>query len=216
MSIDIFINNAAIAPEADKKLPNEDDLRQTLEVNLIGPILFTNKLIPFISDFGRIVHISSHLSLLHNEFDYKFRPSYRISKAGINMYSLVLQNNDELKRRGISACVLSPGKVKTKIARLDANRTVDEAARDYYDIALATDTNRYGILFGKDFVGWDKLSYRVPIMSRYDARAILLVVLFFGMIVGIFVGSELGYIPKPKEPVEITFDSPYDGLILPP
>src|SRR3989338_6975062 len=88
--IDILINNAGILADEDETAVVLDKLRKTLEINLIGTIDITEKIIPFINKGGHIVNISSTAGSLAGTVKSHFPghyPSYKISKAAMNMYT---------------------------------------------------------------------------------------------------------------------------------
>jgi NAD(P)-dependent dehydrogenase (short-subunit alcohol dehydrogenase family) len=129
-SIDVLINNAAIAPEPDTEEINLTHLRQTLEVNLIGTINFTEQLIPHITAGGQIINISSGMGSLIEASD-GIDPGYRISKAALNMFTKVLASR--LKQVTISS--FDPGWVKTDMGGPRAFRQPHEPADELFQLA---------------------------------------------------------------------------------
>ena len=132
--IDIFINNAGTWLPTDQG-PSVDipSLRKTLEINLIGPIDFTERLTPLINERGHIINISSRngsLDYAHNAID----PAYKISKAGLNMFTRVLAFRFKDK---ITASCVHPGAVKTALAAPDADMDPEEAAEHIYKLAIS-------------------------------------------------------------------------------
>src|ERR1035437_8202735 len=57
--IDILINNAGVLLDEDETTVIAEKLRQTLAINLIGPVDFTEQLVSFVNKGGHIVNISS-------------------------------------------------------------------------------------------------------------------------------------------------------------
>lgn len=107
-------------------------LRETLEVNLIGTINFTERIIPLMNLGGHIINISSRAgSLEHVDYTLNY-PSYRISKTAINMVTRILAVR--LKEK-IKVSSIHPGWVKTDMGGDDASMEPKEAAEDIFKLA---------------------------------------------------------------------------------
>ncbi|MDO8466604.1 MAG: SDR family NAD(P)-dependent oxidoreductase [bacterium] len=138
--IDILINNAGILLDEDETRVLVDKLRETLEVNLIGTIDFTERVIPMIPKGGHIVNISSTAGSLefagtgksHHPYHY---PSYKISKAALNMYTRTLAT--ALKDSEIIVSSVHPGWTKTAMGGQEADITSEEAAAGIYKFAIS-------------------------------------------------------------------------------
>lgn len=132
-SIDILINNAGIAVEEenDNAIIVVDYLRRILEVNLIGTVDFTERIIPHIKLGGQIVNISSRAgSLGHTRYKMNY-PGYRISKAALNMVTRILAMRLEDKIKVLS---VHPGWVQTDMGGEGAPLSPKEAAEDIFNI----------------------------------------------------------------------------------
>lgn len=134
--IDILINNAGVLLDVDLDHVDIEKLRKTLEVNLIGLIDFTERVIPFLNDGSHILNTSSSAGSLArtDESDDDHYPAYHISKTAINMYTRTLA----VRLKG-KATVSSyhPGWVKTDMGGMDADMTPEEAAEYIYDLAVS-------------------------------------------------------------------------------
>lgn len=132
--IDILINNAGGWHPADDK-PTVDIavLRDTLEMNLLGPIDLTEKLLPFIQRNGHILMLSSRRGSMTFTKDSLY-PCYGISKAGLNLFTRTLAAR--LKGKVTVSC-LHPGYVKTDMTEGEGDRTPEEAAADIYRLATS-------------------------------------------------------------------------------
>ena len=141
--IDILHNNAGALFDEEETRTMIDKLRQTLEVNLIGTIDFTERIIPFIQDTGHIVNTTSSAGSItdtdfdtpsHHPFHY---PSYKISKAALNMYTRILAMNLIHEGKHITVSSVHPGWVKTDMGGADAPITPEEAAAYIYELGIS-------------------------------------------------------------------------------
>jgi NAD(P)-dependent dehydrogenase (short-subunit alcohol dehydrogenase family) len=137
--IDILVNNAGILADEEETHVVVEKLRQTLEVNLIGTIDFTQRLIPLLNDGAHIVNISSTAGSLElvgkvSHFMGHY-PAYKISKAALNMYTRTLAL--ELKDRGITVSSVHPGWTKTDMGGEEADLTSEQAAEGIYQMAVS-------------------------------------------------------------------------------
>ncbi len=156
-SIDVLINNAGVLLDEDETRVKVDKLRQTLEVNLIGTIDLTERLVPQMRDGGHIVNISSTAGSLglvmstgasHRPHHY---PSYKISKAALNMYTRTLA--EELRDRQIIVSSIHPGWVKTDMGGPQGERTPEQAAEALLTFALSHPPTGQFWFAGKRFFG---------------------------------------------------------------
>lgn len=133
-TIDVLVNSAGIAveEEADEPAIVIDFLRKTLEVNLIGTVDFTERVIPLLNQGGQIINISSRAgSLGHTGYTLNY-PSYRISKAALNMLTRILAIRLEGK---IKVSSVHPGWVKTDMGGEEADVSSEEVAEDIFTLA---------------------------------------------------------------------------------
>jgi len=143
--IDILLNNAGTSfDEVDEEI-DVSVLRKTLEVNLLGPIDFTKRLIQYISKGGQIINTSSIMASLTTDIGNNILdcPSYRISKTAVNMYTKTLASL--LKKRGVIVSSIHPGWVKTAMGGEDAPREPKEAADQIFK--LATTSHETGLFW---------------------------------------------------------------------
>ncbi len=143
-NVDILINNAGALFDEDDTRVIIDKLRKTLEVNLVGTINLTEKILPLVNADGHIVNISSSAgSLIEADFNtpshYPYHyPAYKISKAAINMYTRTLAMR--LAHEEKSSIVVSsvhPGWVKTEMGGPEAEIAPEEAAENIYALAIS-------------------------------------------------------------------------------
>ena len=128
--LDILVNNAGVA--LDKWIPglevDLDLLRQTMEVNVYGPLRLCQLFIPLMQQrrHGRVVNLSTELASL-SEMEMGYTVAYRSAKAALNAVTKMLSL--ELKEYpDILVNAAAPGWVKTELGGGDAARTPEEGA----------------------------------------------------------------------------------------
>jgi NAD(P)-dependent dehydrogenase (short-subunit alcohol dehydrogenase family) len=128
---DVIINNAGIGPDLNTKAPDRFTFEETMAVNLEGIVFATEQLLPFLSPFGKLINVSSKMGSISNCLS-SGSVAYRISKAGLNMYSKILSNRLPSEQK---VAVIHPGFVRTNISSLNdhAPLSPDDAAERIYD-----------------------------------------------------------------------------------
>jgi NAD(P)-dependent dehydrogenase (short-subunit alcohol dehydrogenase family) len=143
--LDILINNAGIMLDdavTDSAPEGLDVWRQTFETNVFGVIATSQAFLPLLgkSEAGRIVNLSSILGSITYQATpgsptYGFwRPSYNVSKAAVNAYTVQLAY--QLKDTKIKVNAAHPGWVKTEMGGEGANIEIEDGAKT--SVALAT------------------------------------------------------------------------------
>lgn len=141
--INILISNAGVLLDDEKTKVVIDEMRKTLEVNLIGTIDFTEQIIPFISENGHILNISSAAGSLqdmdridtsHSPYHY---PAYKISKCALNMYTRTLASRLKHEGKNITVSSVHPGWVRTEMGGADAPMLPEEAALHIFKLATS-------------------------------------------------------------------------------
>ena len=137
--VDVLVNNAGILLDADEKVANPIKVRKTLEVNVVGIIDLTERLLPVLKKDSHIVNINSgYGSISAPILDDETAAGYRISIAALNMYTRHLAFR--LEPRGIIVSSLAPGWVKTDMGNSVAtkiegpDRVPAEAAEDIFQL----------------------------------------------------------------------------------
>jgi len=143
VKIDVLINNASIAVEGEDMV-DVGSLRKTLEVNLIGIIDLTQRLLSLVNTDCVIINFSSQMASLCKDLGYDY-PSYRISKTAINMYTRCLSDHPEIKSKNIKVYSFDPGWVKTDMGGPGAEREPEEPAQELLD--LAESGNETGLFY---------------------------------------------------------------------
>jgi NAD(P)-dependent dehydrogenase (short-subunit alcohol dehydrogenase family) len=144
---DVLVNNAGVKLD-DGVSPLELDLgvlRQTMEVNVYGPLRLSQALIPLMQrhSYGRIVNVSSQAGRLSNPQPDGL--AYRTSKAALNMVTRVLAKR--LEGSNILVNAVHPGWVQTDMGGLFAPRTLAESTDTIIWLATLPDSGPTGGFF---------------------------------------------------------------------
>ncbi|MDD5368005.1 MAG: SDR family oxidoreductase [Anaerolineaceae bacterium] len=109
--IDILVNDAGINRLADISTYEDDDLEETMQINLFGPLRLTRGIIPGMIQrkYGKIVNISSIWSVVSKPR----RMTYTLSKAGLNGFTRALAV--DLAPYDILVNSVAPGYVNTEL-----------------------------------------------------------------------------------------------------
>ncbi|KOV12355.1 short-chain dehydrogenase [Streptomyces sp. XY431] len=145
--LDILVNNAAVAIDRQQPAaaPDFEKIRATLDTNLLGAWRLSAAAIGEMrkNNFGRIVNITSHLGSQNNMGTGNV--SYRVSKAGLNALTQILAA--ELDGTGILVNAAAPGRMNTRMAYEETDRTPEEAADTPVWLATLPDDGPTGGLF---------------------------------------------------------------------
>jgi NAD(P)-dependent dehydrogenase (short-subunit alcohol dehydrogenase family) len=123
--LDVLVNNAGVLYDTWQR-PSDADLeqvREALEVNLLGPWRTTQAMLPLMSAGGRIVNVSSGAGSLTDMGPGT--PAYGVSKAALNALTIKLAG--ELRGRGILVNAVCPGWVATDMGG-PGGRPVEQGA----------------------------------------------------------------------------------------
>ncbi|MBN2716798.1 MAG: SDR family oxidoreductase [Deltaproteobacteria bacterium] len=120
--INVLVNNAGINRTADFDKQTDDEWNEVLDVNLSGPFRCSQEVLPFLTDFGRIINIGS----LSGEYGGPRTPSYACAKMGL----MALTHNLArfLGHRGICVNTLSPGVIGNEFTEKTMSPAVKETA----------------------------------------------------------------------------------------
>ncbi len=136
--IDILINAAAILPANSANVLEEFNIESALDVystNALGPLRVVQKFLPLIknSKGKTIINISSEAGSISTHNDYINRYDYCMSKAALNMQSVILQRY--LRPEDIRVVVIHPGWMKTEMGGIDAPIPPENSADGIFDLA---------------------------------------------------------------------------------
>ncbi len=118
--IDLLINNAGqLVPGEHFGAVTADALTSSLLTNTVGPFMLTQSLAPLLAqgDHAVVANISSQLGSIARTNSF-YTPSYAISKAALNMASVLLARG--LANSSVCVIAFHPGWVKTDMGGVDA------------------------------------------------------------------------------------------------
>lgn len=126
--IDVLINNAGYGLYGAVEDVSLDDARRQLEVNLIGPALMTQLVLPYMrrQGRGRIVNVSSMAGKVYTAYG----AWYHASKFGLEGWSDSLRL--ELKPFGIDVVLVEPGLIRTPWADTALDHLEQSARKGVY------------------------------------------------------------------------------------
>jgi NAD(P)-dependent dehydrogenase (short-subunit alcohol dehydrogenase family) len=143
--VDVLVNNAGIYPSAALLgYGGERELREALEVNLLGAVRTCRAFVPWMVEagYGRVVNVSSG----YGSFGRGLRgpAPYSISKAALDAFTLKLAGE---VRGDVKVNAASPGWVRTRMGGATAPRTVEEGADTIVWLATLSMSGASGGLF---------------------------------------------------------------------
>lgn len=127
-AIDVLLNNAGmLTGYEDFGDTDTESWLKTLHVNSVAPLKLTEALVEHVagSKLKKVAAITSGMGSIGSHASTGAY-AYRSSKAALNMVMVTAAN--ELRSRGISIAVISPGWVKTDMGGPSATITVKESA----------------------------------------------------------------------------------------
>jgi 3-oxoacyl-[acyl-carrier protein] reductase len=120
--LNILVNNAGINRTADFDKQTDEEWQEVIDVDLTGVFKCSQEVLPFISDYGRIINIGS----LSGEYGGPRTPSYAAAKAAV----MALTHNMArfLGPRNICVNCLSPGVIEGELTAQTMSPQVREQA----------------------------------------------------------------------------------------
>jgi len=141
VAIDILINNAGILTEEELGEIDYGRVERQFQVNAIGPLNTTEKLLGQLRKGSKIVLISSRMgSISDNGSGASY--GYRMSKAALNAAGVSLAN--DLKPQGVAVGLLHPGFVQTSLVNHHGDIDTTEAAHRIQQRIEELDLNNTG------------------------------------------------------------------------
>jgi len=105
--VDVLVNNAGIYPKGAIDAVTEEEYRRVLDVNLVGPFLGIQAVLPHMPEGGSIINVSS----LNGVAASVATPAYTSSKFGLRGLSRAAAL--DLAPRGIRVNTILPGVIDT-------------------------------------------------------------------------------------------------------
>lgn len=120
--INVLVNNAGINRTADFDKQTDEEWDEVMDVNITGPFRCSQEVLPYITDYGRIINIGS----LSGEYGGPRTPSYAAAKMGL----MALTHNLArfLGERNICVNTLSPGVIGNEFTEKTMSPKVKETA----------------------------------------------------------------------------------------
>ncbi|AKR55162.1 hypothetical protein XM25_04945 [Devosia sp. H5989] len=134
-TFDFLVNNAGTAHYAPIAQTTEADFDRLYNIHFKGVYFLTQKLLPLISDGGRIVNISSGLT----RFALAGSSAYAAMKGAVEVLTRYLAK--ELGARGIAVNTVAPGAIATDFG---GGRLRDDASMNAF-VASVTTLGRAGL-----------------------------------------------------------------------
>jgi NAD(P)-dependent dehydrogenase (short-subunit alcohol dehydrogenase family) len=150
--LDVLVNNAGILYDTWQR-PSDADLdqvREALEVNLLGAWRTTQAMLPLMGAGGRIVNVSSGAGSLTGMGPGT--PAYGVSKAALNALTIKLAG--ELRGRGILLNAVCPGWVATDMGGAGGRPVREGAASVLWAVDLPDDGPTGGFFRDGKVVPW--------------------------------------------------------------
>lgn len=151
--IDALVNNAAIILDTHDTVIDLEKVRKTIEVDLLGVIDLTERLLFHMSAGSHIINVDSSYGAFSSPIDDQTSAGYRIAKAALNMYTRTLAFR--MKDAGVIVSSLDPGWVNTDMGRAGATKTEkpdrepEEPASEIYQLVEGVTESGYFWQFGK-------------------------------------------------------------------
>src|SRR5262245_18762482 len=152
--IDVLVSNAGVLLDEGTKADSLDPetLQTTLETNLFGAVRMARAVLPVMRKqrYGRIVHVSSSAGSFADmaspaEFGDFEAPAYRVSKAALNAYTVMLAR--AVRKENVLVNAMCPGWVRTDMGGPSAPRTPEEGADTAIWLAMLPDDGPRGGFF---------------------------------------------------------------------
>jgi NAD(P)-dependent dehydrogenase (short-subunit alcohol dehydrogenase family) len=140
IKLDCLVNNAGVGLDLGDEIPTAALMNATFATNTTGTVLTTEAFLEFIKEGGQILFLSTAMALLRNLSPNA--PAYRMSKAAINIYAVML--SQRLASKNIQVTPLHPGWVQTRMGGNTAPVTLDQSVNGIYKaITENTQTGKF-------------------------------------------------------------------------
>lgn len=143
--LDVLVNNAAIMGNSPMRSFDLDEMEQTMDTNLMGPIRTAKSFMPLMkeSDDARMINLSSGMGELDSLRSGGYA-AYRLSKTSLNAFTILLAS----ELQSVKVFAMCPGWVQTDMGGKGAPRPVSKGAETA--VWLATDKHPVSGNFYRD------------------------------------------------------------------
>lgn len=145
--LDYLVNNAGVGVDLADEEPTAELMRVSFNTNTIGTVLFTEAMLPLLNQGAHIVFLSTAMSLMRNLGPSA--PAYRMSKAALNVYAVML--SQRLEERQIRITPLHPGWVQTRMGGETAPLSIADSVNGIYQALVENTSN--GKFWNVDLAG---------------------------------------------------------------
>ncbi|EGD85738.1 hypothetical protein H112_06657 [Trichophyton rubrum D6] len=155
--LDILINNAGVLNFMPDGIEAMTDLNATLNINVVSVHIVTSAFLPLLRNgtMRKVFNMSTTMGSIG--MAAKFRaapaPSYKISKAALNM--LTVQYALALEDEGFTVVAVSPGWVKTDLGGEQADLTVSQSSPAVLKIVSTASKADNGKFLNVLVPGWE-------------------------------------------------------------
>lgn len=150
--LDVLINNAGIIGHKNLSQADSQEMTDVLQTNFHGPLLMNAIFLSLLkkASNARIINLSSGMGAM-DDLSGTYG-SYRLSKAGLNMQTILLAS--ELASTGIKMMAMCPGWVQTDMGGKSAPRSVEKGAETAVWLAEAAQAESGKFYRDKKIIPW--------------------------------------------------------------
>lgn len=142
--IDVLVNNAGVLVKDKLDTATADELRHQFNVNVVGPLLVTQALVPLLHSGSKVAVITSRMGSIADNGSGGYY-GYRASKAAVNAVGMSLAR--DLQPRGIAVALLHPGFVATDMTAGKGAVSPNDSARMLVDRIAELTLDRTGVFW---------------------------------------------------------------------
>lgn len=149
VQLDLVINNAGVCPDENLGGWSAQRFAATFSVNVTGPALVAQSLVPLMRKGSLLVNLSSGLGSIElNINPEEALDAYAASKAALNMLGRRLAV--KLAPAAITVISISPGWVRTDMGGENADLSVEESVQDMCAGIEAATPEQSGLFFSRE------------------------------------------------------------------
>lgn len=155
IELTIVINNAGVAMEENLGQWTSDAFAACLNINVTGPALLAQALVPLMKSGSSLINMSSGLgSLAENVNPEGSMDCYAMSKAALNMLTRRLAS--KLESQDITVISISPGWVKTDMGGDEAPVLVEDSVSAMANVIGGLTLEHSGQFFAShgEYIPW--------------------------------------------------------------